>query len=205
VKRAGALDGVELRWENKVVGVRAQDDLRRVPLRHPDGDIGSNATGSSSPTDRRARSAHMLGPRMARSGVSRPLPDRRHSHEVEFPDGALVLVRSAVSSRTSRRCCIGRPTTSGASISARWGRRSRCGKQPERIVPRLRAMLGEDADFEIEWASVYTFQCRPDAAASGMAACSLRRRGARRCRRSARVGRTAGSRTSTISSGSTHS
>ncbi len=33
-------------------------------------------------------------------------------------------------------------------------------KQPERILPRLRAMLGADARFEIEWASVYTFQCR---------------------------------------------
>ena len=33
-------------------------------------------------------------------------------------------------------------------------------KKPERIVPRLRAMLGDDADFDIEWASVYTFQCR---------------------------------------------
>ena len=33
-------------------------------------------------------------------------------------------------------------------------------KKPERILPRLRAMLGEDAEFEIEWASVYTFQCR---------------------------------------------
>ena len=33
-------------------------------------------------------------------------------------------------------------------------------KQPERILPRLRAMLGPDAKFEIEWASVYTFQCR---------------------------------------------
>ncbi len=33
-------------------------------------------------------------------------------------------------------------------------------KQPERIVPRIRAMLGDDAQFEIEWASVYTFQCR---------------------------------------------
>jgi 3-(3-hydroxy-phenyl)propionate hydroxylase len=33
-------------------------------------------------------------------------------------------------------------------------------KQPQRILPRLRAMLGPDADFEIEWASVYTFQCR---------------------------------------------
>ena len=33
-------------------------------------------------------------------------------------------------------------------------------RQPERILPRLRAMLGERAEFEIEWASVYTFQCR---------------------------------------------
>jgi 3-(3-hydroxy-phenyl)propionate hydroxylase len=33
-------------------------------------------------------------------------------------------------------------------------------RKPERILPRLRAMLGSDARFEIEWASVYTFQCR---------------------------------------------
>ena len=33
-------------------------------------------------------------------------------------------------------------------------------KKPEKILPRLRAMLGPDARFEIEWASVYTFQCR---------------------------------------------
>jgi 3-(3-hydroxy-phenyl)propionate hydroxylase len=33
-------------------------------------------------------------------------------------------------------------------------------KKPERVQSRLRAMLGEDARFEIEWASVYTFQCR---------------------------------------------
>ena len=33
-------------------------------------------------------------------------------------------------------------------------------KKPEKIMPRLRAMLGDKAEFEIEWASVYTFQCR---------------------------------------------
>ena len=33
-------------------------------------------------------------------------------------------------------------------------------KKPEKILPRLRAMLGSDAEFDIEWASVYTFQCR---------------------------------------------
>ena len=33
-------------------------------------------------------------------------------------------------------------------------------KMPERVLPRVRAMLGEDVEFELEWASVYTFQCR---------------------------------------------
>jgi 3-(3-hydroxy-phenyl)propionate hydroxylase len=33
-------------------------------------------------------------------------------------------------------------------------------KQPERIASRLRAMLGHDARFDLEWASVYTFSCR---------------------------------------------
>ena len=33
-------------------------------------------------------------------------------------------------------------------------------KRPERVIPRLKAMLGEEVDFELEWVSIYTFQCR---------------------------------------------
>ena len=33
-------------------------------------------------------------------------------------------------------------------------------KKPENVIPRLRAMLGDERPFEIEWVSVYTFQCR---------------------------------------------
>ena len=33
-------------------------------------------------------------------------------------------------------------------------------KQPERVLPRIRAMLGEGVEFSLEWVSVYTFQCR---------------------------------------------
>ena len=33
-------------------------------------------------------------------------------------------------------------------------------KRPERVIPRLKAMLGDKARFEIEWTSVYSFQCR---------------------------------------------
>lgn len=33
-------------------------------------------------------------------------------------------------------------------------------RQPERVIPRLKAMLGPERPFELEWVSVYTFQCR---------------------------------------------
>ena len=33
-------------------------------------------------------------------------------------------------------------------------------KQPENVIPRLKAMLGADVKFELEWVSIYTFQCR---------------------------------------------
>lgn len=33
-------------------------------------------------------------------------------------------------------------------------------KKPENVIPRLKAMLGEDVAFQLEWVSIYTFQCR---------------------------------------------
>ena len=32
-------------------------------------------------------------------------------------------------------------------------------RQPERVIPRVQALLGKDAKFELEWVSVYTFAC----------------------------------------------
>jgi 3-(3-hydroxy-phenyl)propionate hydroxylase len=32
-------------------------------------------------------------------------------------------------------------------------------KTPERVIPRVQALLGPDAKFELEWVSVYTFSC----------------------------------------------
>ncbi|MEJ6006987.1 FAD-dependent oxidoreductase [Paucibacter sp. AS339] len=33
-------------------------------------------------------------------------------------------------------------------------------KKPENVIPRIRAMLGPEAQFELEWVSVYQFACR---------------------------------------------
>jgi 3-(3-hydroxy-phenyl)propionate hydroxylase len=32
-------------------------------------------------------------------------------------------------------------------------------KQPERVIPRVRALLGDEVDFDLAWVSVYTFAC----------------------------------------------
>ena len=139
----------------------ARATTSRVRVDTPDGEYGLACDwlivcdGSRSPV------RTMLGPRSGRSGVPRPLPDRRHPHEVGFPDGALVLVRSAVPSEPvgaaapAGRRRLARSTSSWAGTPI-----PRRRSKPERILPRLRAMLGEKAEFDIEWASVYTFQCR---------------------------------------------
>jgi 3-(3-hydroxy-phenyl)propionate hydroxylase len=33
-------------------------------------------------------------------------------------------------------------------------------KKPQNVIPRIKAMLGDDREFDLEWVSVYTFQCR---------------------------------------------
>ena len=40
-----------------------------------------------------------------------------------------------------------------------WDADSEAEKAPERVVPRIQALLGHD-NFELEWISVYVFQCR---------------------------------------------
>jgi 3-(3-hydroxy-phenyl)propionate hydroxylase len=41
-----------------------------------------------------------------------------------------------------------------------WGIDREAAIRPENVEPYIRAMLGEDVEFEREWYSVYTFQCR---------------------------------------------
>ncbi len=41
-----------------------------------------------------------------------------------------------------------------------WDADPQVEKQPERVIPRIQAMLGPDVPFELEWVSIYQFACR---------------------------------------------
>jgi 3-(3-hydroxy-phenyl)propionate hydroxylase len=41
-----------------------------------------------------------------------------------------------------------------------WDADPEAEKKPEKVIPRIQAMLGKDVEFELEWVSVYQFACR---------------------------------------------
>ncbi len=160
VERARELPGLEIRWRHEVVGV-AQDDAHvrvSVATGHGRYDLACDwlvvCDGARSPVRR------MLG---------------LDFEGQVFRDRFLIAdIRMASEFPAERRFWFNPPFHPEQSVLMHrqaddiwrvdfqlgWDADPEAEKQPERIVPRLRAMLGERAPFTLEWASVYTFQCR---------------------------------------------
>jgi 3-(3-hydroxy-phenyl)propionate hydroxylase len=73
---------------------------------------------------------------------------------------ALVLVRPALPPRAKRAAAPRGRQRLAHRLPARLGRRPRAEKLPERVSPRIARHAGRRREFELEWVSVYTFQCR---------------------------------------------
>jgi 3-(3-hydroxy-phenyl)propionate hydroxylase len=161
VDRATELEGLDLRWKHRVIGVQQDADDVRVTVDTPDGryfvhcDYLIVADGANSPVRR------MLG---------------LESTGQVFQDRFLIadVVMRADEFPTERRFWFDPPFHRGQStllhrqadnvwrldFQLGWDADPELEKRPERVIPRVKAMLGDDRDFELEWCSVYTFQCR---------------------------------------------
>jgi 3-(3-hydroxy-phenyl)propionate hydroxylase len=160
VERATALPAAELRWKHRVVGVA--HDATGVSLRvaTPDGEYALTCDwlivcdGARSPVRR------MLG---------------LDTEGQVFRDRFLIAdIHMATDFPAERWFWFDPPFHRNQSVLLHrqaddvwrvdfqlgWDTDPEEEKKPENILPRLAAMLGPDARFDIEWASVYTFQCR---------------------------------------------
>ncbi|HTQ01869.1 MAG TPA: FAD-dependent oxidoreductase [Casimicrobiaceae bacterium] len=160
VARAQALPSLELRWRHKVTGV-AQDDARvTVTVSTADGDYTLTCDWLVACDGARSPVRHMLGldfeGRVFRDRfliadirMTSDFPaERRFWFDPPFhPNQSVLLHRQA-------------DDVWRVDFQLGWDADPELERQPERIVPRLRAMLGPDARFTLEWSSVYTFQCR---------------------------------------------
>ena len=160
VERAGEMRSIDLRWKSKVTAVRAGDACVEVEVETPEGaytlatDWLVACDGARSPVRR------MLGLEsegqvfrdrflIADIHMQSDFPaERWFWFDPPFHPGQSVLLHRQADDVWRVDFQLG------------WDADPDVEKQPQRILPRLSAMLGPDARFTIEWASVYTFQCR---------------------------------------------
>ena len=159
VRRAEEV-GVDLRWKHKVVGVQPLDDGARVTLETPDGRFDIEADW-------------LVVADGARSNVRRELGLDIDGHV--FKDRFLIAdVVMKADFPAERWFWFDPPFHPNQSVLLHkqsdnvwridfqlgWDADPEEEKKPENILPRVKAMLGDEREFELEWASVYTFQCR---------------------------------------------
>lgn len=158
VERLRALDGT-VRWKNKANGVTQRADGARVEIETPDGHYAIEADYVIAADGAHSAVRDMLG--LAWKGQV-------------FRDRFLI---ADVSMRgdfpTERWFWFDPPFHSGGSallhkqaddiwridLQLGWDCDPDEEKKPARVIPRIRAMLGPERAFELEWVSVYTFQC----------------------------------------------
>jgi 3-(3-hydroxy-phenyl)propionate hydroxylase len=160
VARAASMPAIDLRWRSRLVGLERRADGVRIEVETPEGRYALDADYLVAADGVRSQARRLLG------------LDFRG--EV-FADRFLIAdVRMKADFPTERWFWFEPPFHSGRSALLHrqaddvWridlqldaSADPEQERQPERVVPRLRQMLGEAAPFELEWVSVYTFQCR---------------------------------------------
>lgn len=159
VDRALELDGIDLRWRNKVVGLERRNDDVRLTIETPDGSYRLDADWVIAADGARSTVRDLMG--LGFKGVT-------------FEDKFLIAdIRMKADFPTERRFWFDPPFHSGQSalmhrqpdnvwrIDLQLGPEAdvEAEQKPERVIPRLKKMLG-DRDFELEWVSIYRFNCR---------------------------------------------
>ena len=160
VQRAEALASAEIRWKHRVVEVAPDNQRVRLRVATQDGDYALTCDwlivcdGSRSPV------RHMLG-----------LDTEGHVFHDRFLVADIHMTSDFPTERwfwfdppfhRNQSVLLHRQADNVWRVDFQLGADAdpEAERKPENILPRLRAMLGPDAAFEIEWASVYTFQCR---------------------------------------------
>ena len=159
-ERAMQLDNLQLRWKNNVIGVTPRDDYVELQVETPDGVYPLRAQYVIAADGARSPLRGMLG---------------LDSKGRTFKDRFLIAdVKMKASFPTERWFWFDPPFHRNQSVLLHrqpddvwridfqlgWDADPVAEVAPERVIPRVKALLGENVEFDLEWVSVYTFSCR---------------------------------------------
>lgn len=165
LERAQALPNLEIRWKSKVTGL-AQCDACAEAEAH----VALEIDTPDGPYTLLAR--YVVAADGSRSPLRKLLG--LDSHGRTFKDRFLIAdVRMEADFPTERWFWFDPPFHPNQSVLLHrqpdnvwridfqlgWDADPALEKTPERVMPRVRALLGPDVEFELEWVSIYTFSC----------------------------------------------
>lgn len=160
VKRAAELPNLDLRFKNKVVAVMPQGDGATLQVETPDGIYTLETDWLVVADGARSGIRRMMGLEiegkvfMDRFLIADVVMKANFPHERWFwfdppfhPGQSVLLHRQS-------------DNVYRIDFQLGWQADPEEEKKPEKVIPRIKAMLGDEREFELEWVSVYTFQCR---------------------------------------------
>ncbi|MDQ2962585.1 MAG: FAD-dependent oxidoreductase [Pseudomonadota bacterium] len=160
VERATELPGIDLRWRHKVIGVTPQRDRVALRVSTPDGEYGVQADWLIVADGSKSAIRGMLG----LESEGQVFRDRFLIADIHmtsnFPSERWFWFDPPFHRNQSALLHRQADDVWRVDFQLGWDADPEEEKKPEKILPRLQAMLGKDARFDVEWASVYTFQCR---------------------------------------------
>jgi 3-(3-hydroxy-phenyl)propionate hydroxylase len=165
LERAQEMPNLEIRWKSKVVGVQQSG----TPGTH---DAGVTLSVDTPNGQYALRGRYVVAADGSRSPIRNLMG--LDSKGVTFKDRFLIAdVKMEAEFPTERWFWFDPPFHPNQSVLLHrqpdnvwridfqlgWDADPVLEKTPERVIPRVRALLGPDAKFELEWVSVYTFSC----------------------------------------------
>ena len=159
-ERAVQLPNLQMRWKNRVTGLRQQDDHVAITVDTPDGEYTLQAQYVVAADGSRSAIRKLMG----LDTQGRVFKDRFLIADVkmkaEFPTERWFWFDPPFHPNQSVLLHRQPDNVWRIDFQLGWDADPVLEKQPERVLPRVRALLGEDAEFELEWVSVYTFACQ---------------------------------------------
>ncbi len=159
VARATEL-GADLRWKHKVVGVQPLDDGVQVTVETPEGPFTIEADWLVVADGARSPVRHQLGLDMDGQVFKDRFLIADVVMEVDFPAERWFWFDPPFHPQQSVLLHKQSDNVWRIDFQLGWDADPEEEKKPENIIPRVKAMLGDERPFTLEWASVYTFQCR---------------------------------------------
>ena len=151
---------IDLRWKHKVVGLEQDDERVRLTVQTPDGEFRTEADWVVACDGANSDARKFVGADFAGQVFQDRFLIADVVMEADFPTERWFWFDPPF--HRGQSALLHRQADNVWRIDFQLGRDAdpEAEKKPENVIPRLRAMLGDDRPFELEWVSIYQFACR---------------------------------------------